>query len=77
MTEERFLQLASAYGADLARWPDAERADAAAVLASRPDIAVAVLAAERALDAALTGYAPADASHALRQRIIAAEDVAR
>jgi len=70
MTEERFLQLASAYGADLARWPEPERAAAAAVLASRPDIAVAVLAAERDLEAALARYAPADASPALRHRII-------
>jgi hypothetical protein len=72
MTEERFLQLASAYGADLARWPEAERAAAAAVLARRPDIAVAVLAAERDLEAALARYAPPDPGPALRQRVIGA-----
>jgi hypothetical protein len=72
MTEERFLQLASAFGADLARWPEQERAAAAEVLAVRPDIAVALLAAERQLDAALAEYAAAEARHGLRQRIIEA-----
>jgi hypothetical protein len=71
MTEDRFLQLASAYGADLSRWPEPERAAAAEVLAARPDIAVALLAAERQLDAALGRYAAEDAGAALRQRIIA------
>jgi hypothetical protein len=72
MNEDRFLQLASAYGADLARWPESERTAAAEVLAARPDIAVALLAAERQLDATLNRYGPADASPTLRRRVIEA-----
>jgi hypothetical protein len=72
MTEERFLQLAGAYGGDLSRWPEAERAAAADLLAARPDIAAAALAAERRLDAALARYSAAEAGRSLRQRIVAA-----
>jgi hypothetical protein len=69
MTEDRFRELAAAYGADLARWPDADRAAAAAFVAARGD---AMLQAERALDALLTQAAAAEPSHALRARVIEA-----
>jgi hypothetical protein len=72
MTEERFLTLASAYGADLRRWPAGERAAAATFAAAHPQIVSACLAAERLLDAVLDrGAAPAP-SAALRGSIIAA-----
>src|SRR5580704_13649622 len=72
MTEERFLTLAAAYGADMNRWPAGERAVAAAFAASNPQMVEACLAAERLLDAALRRYDAAEASAALRGRIIAA-----
>lgn len=52
MTLERFDALAQAWGGDIARWPEAERA-AAAMLAARAPQAAAALAQAAALDAAL------------------------
>jgi hypothetical protein len=49
MTLKRFTILAEAYGADLRRWPEAEREDAAAVLA-RSDLARQMVADARHLD---------------------------
>jgi hypothetical protein len=71
MTEERFLNLAAAYGADMNRWPLGERAVAAAFAAANPQIVEACLAAERLLDAALQRYDAADAGAGLRGRIVA------
>jgi hypothetical protein len=72
MTEERFLTLAAAYGADMNRWPAGERAVAAAFAAANPQLVEACLAAERLLDAALRRYDAAEVGAALRSRIIAA-----
>jgi hypothetical protein len=72
MSEERFLTLAAAYGADMARWPAGERAAAQAFVAANPQVVEACLAAERLLDAALERYAGRDATSLLRARIIAA-----
>jgi len=72
MSEERFLTLAAAYGADLARWPAGERAAAQAFVAANPQIVEACLTAERLLDAALERYGARDATSLLRTRIIAA-----
>ena len=36
MTEERYFRILEVYGADPARWPDAERADAEAFAAANP-----------------------------------------
>jgi hypothetical protein len=52
MDRERFDHLLEAYGADFARWPEHERAAAAAFAAQNPDVAGAMREA-RALDAAL------------------------
>ena len=71
MTEERFLNLAAAYGADMNRWPLGERAVAAAFVAANPQVVEACLAAERLLDAALQSYDAQGASAALPTRIIA------
>ena len=68
MDLERVEQLIAAYGAEPARWPAGERAEAER-LASGADLA-AGLEAERALDAALDAYAAEAPSLALRQRIL-------
>ena len=71
MNEDRFLNLAAAYGADMNRWPAAERAVAAAFVNANPQVVEACLAAERLLDDTLQRYDARDASAALRTRIIA------
>lgn len=58
MTIERFRQLAEAYGAQIERWPAADRA-AARALAERSDEARRALAQARILDAWLELAAPA------------------
>ncbi|WP_448205248.1 hypothetical protein [Azospirillum sp. sgz302134] len=58
MTIARFRHLAEAYGADIARWPAAERAVAAALL-STSDEARRALEQARALDSWLALAAPA------------------
>jgi hypothetical protein len=77
MNEDRFLNLAAAYGADMNRWPAGERAVAATFAAANPQIVEACLAAERLLDAALQSYDARGASAALRTRIIASAPRAR
>ena len=77
MTEERFKALADAFGGDIGRWPQAERAEAAAFAQSQPQIAAPVLAAARRLDERLEADGIAEPSFALRQRIIAAAPLAR
>jgi hypothetical protein len=72
MTEERFLTLAAAYGADMVRWPAGERAAAQAFVAANPQTVAACLAAERLLDAALERYGARDAAASFRTQIIAA-----
>jgi hypothetical protein len=63
MTLKRFKQLLDAYGADLARWPAAERQAARALIAADPRAGLA--RAETAeLDAFLDRYAPEPVSAA-------------
>ena len=77
MTPERFEALAEAYGGDMARWPNADW-DAAAMFAARePELATRLLAEAARLDEALDGWAPLQASHRLREAVIAAAPVAR
>lgn len=71
MNEDRFLNLAAAYGADIDRWPAGERAVAAAFMAANPQVVDGCLAAERMLDAALRSYDAQAANEAIRARIIA------
>jgi hypothetical protein len=52
MTPDRFAALAAAYGADLQRWPEAEREAARRRLGEIPE-AAAILSRERGLDIAL------------------------
>jgi hypothetical protein len=72
MDRSRFLALAEAYGADLRRWPDGERAAAQAYQAAEPGAARAVLAQADALDDLLFTSRPPHPSAALRERVIAA-----
>jgi hypothetical protein len=68
MTEERLLTLLQAYGAEPARWPEAERAEAQALLALSADARIRdALAEAQALDGALAALpepALSDAAYA-------------
>ena len=55
---DRAAEIIAAYGGDPARWPDAERATALAVVAASAELRAAQVAA-RGLDAALTAWAQA------------------
>jgi len=70
MTPARFAALAEAYGGEIARWPEAERDAAAALLAGEPDFAAPVLAQASGLDGALAQWPSMAASPALRETII-------
>jgi hypothetical protein len=71
MTLERFSALAEAFGADMRRWPEADRA-AARALAQDSAPARTRLAEADALDAALDLSRVASPSPELRQRILSA-----
>jgi len=71
MIRERFEYLADAYGGDLRRWPEAER-EAARALAATDLQAAALLREADGLDALLDAAPRVVASHALRERVIAA-----
>ncbi len=75
MIEDRFVELAGAYGADIGRWPEGER-EAARRLAA-DGAAGAVLDTEAALDHLLWRSAIAAPSAALTDRIIALAPAAR
>lgn len=69
MTEDRFRAILDAYGADPARWPEAERAAAQAFASAHPDLVAeaAALDALLALDAGEAAPSPA-----LRARVLGA-----
>ncbi len=71
MTPQRFRTLIDAYGADPARWPEAERALAQALLDRADDETRAAWAAQRQLDAALSMLDAEAPDAALTRRIIA------
>jgi hypothetical protein len=71
MTAERFLALVAAWGADMRRWPESERAAAEAFKASAPEIAGPALADADTLDAWLQESPSFQPSAALRERVIA------
>ena len=73
----RFEALAEAYGADLRRWPTAERIAAEALMAAEPQGARAVLAAAEHLDDWLAASPAPTPSFALRDAIAAAAPKAR
>ncbi|MGB3123048.1 MAG: hypothetical protein WBB95_04505 [Pseudomonas sp.] len=69
MTPERFAHLASAYGAGLHRWPDAEQASAQALLDSGSVSAREALREAGWLDSQLDAYELAFADPALARQI--------
>jgi len=69
MTVDRFDELASAYGAAMFLWPPEEQAAAEALAATSPE-AQAVLARERALDAAMDEWEAPVPSEALMAKIL-------
>ncbi|MCO7569463.1 hypothetical protein NJH78_05705 [Pseudomonas chlororaphis] len=71
MTPERFAYLADAYGADLQRWPSAERAQAQALLDTGHATARQALQQARWLDTRLDSYRVPEPSPALVRQIIA------
>lgn len=77
MNETRFMELLAAYGAELSRWPEAERDAAAALLESAPHRVKDVWESERMFDGLLVLEADAPASIALEKRLIAAAPARR
>lgn len=69
MTQERFLEILEAYGADPARWPEAEREAAQAYADAHPELVAQAIETERELDA-LLGPAEAEVSPLLEARIL-------
>lgn len=73
MTPERFVHLADAYGADVNRWPAAEREGARQLLASDDPVAVSALQDASWLDLRLNRHvAPAPDAALLRQVVASA-----
>jgi len=69
MNEDRFRQLADAYGGDVRRWPAAVRGEAMAFAAAHADYAGRLLESARRLDEALDAFA-VEPSAALRKKAI-------
>jgi hypothetical protein len=76
MDEERFERLIEAYGAESARWPQAERALALRYLAATP-AAHRTRAGARRLDEVLDAWAPDGAGASLIARIAASVPAVR
>lgn len=72
MDEIRFQALADAYGGDVARWPQAERAAAEAFMDAKPARARSILSQAQALDQRLAEMGPAQPDSALFEAVIAA-----
>ncbi|MHB8283307.1 MAG: hypothetical protein ACYDD1_01385 [Caulobacteraceae bacterium] len=70
MTLERFCELAESYGGAIARWPQAERPPAEALLQEVPELSM-IVARERDLDDLLFGSTIPSPPAALARRIIA------
>jgi hypothetical protein len=71
MDAERFAALTAAYGGEPQRWPQAERAGAAAFMAADRTLAERILFEARMIDALLDASPAPRASHALREAILA------
>lgn len=72
LTQERFEELAEAWGGDIARWPAEAREAAARLMAAEPRFTGHVLARAEALDGALDAWRPAPARPWLVEAILAA-----
>lgn len=71
MTPERFAHLADAYGADLKRWPEAEREDARALIAQGDTRVLVALDQASWLDQRLDTHLAAQPEGRLVQKIVA------
>ncbi len=71
MNETRFMELLSAYGAELSRWPEDERTQAEALLEVAPHRIKDIWESERAFDHLLALEKDAPASIALETRVLA------
>lgn len=71
MTPERFAHLADAYGADLRRWPSAERDQAQTLIDSGNHQARDALTQARTLDGLLDSHRAMVADPALIRRVVA------
>jgi hypothetical protein len=71
MTEQRFIELLGAFGADLSRWPEGERIAAEALLAAAPHRIKDVWESERVFDRLLSLERDALAPIALTTRVLA------
>ncbi len=72
MNEARFMELLSAYGAELSRWPEDDRAQAEALLEVAPHRIKDIWESERAFDHLLALEKDAPSSIALETRVLAA-----
>lgn len=72
MNEARFMELLSAYGAELARWPEDVRDDAEAFLEIAPHRMKDIWESERAFDHLLALEKDAPASISLETRVLGA-----
>ncbi|HEX5008265.1 MAG TPA: hypothetical protein VFV70_14205 [Hyphomonadaceae bacterium] len=72
MNETRFMELLSAYGAELSRWPEDERAQAEGLLEVAPHRIKDIWESERTFDHLLALEKDAPASIALETRVLSA-----
>lgn len=72
MTEARFMELLAAYGAELSRWPEDERAGAEALLEVAPHRLKDIWESERSFDHLLSLEKDVPASIALETSVLAA-----
>src|ERR1700754_3615556 len=70
MNEARFIELLGAYGAELSRWPEDERAQAEALLEVAPHRIKDIWESERSFDHLLALEKDGPASIALETRVI-------
>lgn len=76
MTEQRFIELLGAFGADLSRWPENERMAAEALLAVAPHRVKDIWESERVFDGLLGLERDSPVSIALTSRVLGASYVA-
>src|SRR5262245_14618204 len=77
MNEARFIELLAIYGAELARWPEDDRADAEAFLETAPHRIKDIWESERSFDHLLALEKDTLASIALETRILDASPARR
>jgi hypothetical protein len=75
MSVERFRTLAGAYGADIGRWPPAEREAGQKLLAGGDSACTAIIKEAAAIDAMLIAYRVPQPTRHLSQKVIASASV--